>query len=799
MSINPLPPAHYTPDQEGYSGVKPFRFWCQKVLPLVYDDSLSYYELLCKVIHYLNETISDVAAVEGNVEALHTAYTQLQTYVNNYFSTLDVQEEIDNKLDEMASDGTLTELLLPFIPDIITGWLTENVTPTGSVVMLDKTLTVENAAADAKSTGRSINFQRDRITALDSSKMDNPTIADDGKIPMCIGGEVVWVVPSTPTPSQVDEAVSEWLDEHPEATTTVNFNVVTKTFLTALNMISDASLDVGDKAKTTGYYSSNDGGAGLYVIKEEADDNDFYITLTNGLVAVLIADRVNIKQLGIRPNTDDIHNILLEIFEKRSRPKIYIPSGIWKCSETELYSAVGFDIIGDYSFPSVGNSNYGTIITAYENNQSYIWKIGSADTAESTDKPTTNFNLENIAFSSGIYVGGALTNYYSVNRAALVLEGATFGKIATNFSGVYGTALAIDGSWEIYFKDMSFRWCGTPTKPCLNLESTSFTTTSGANISACCFDSLMFEACSGQYIKANSGCKFDSNIIKYINVEGSFNTIFEGTQGLTTETTYTAIPLFEFYDATGLQIESINIQHLFDYTYTLNGTKYKMKSVLSIPTNGNVQLQVNNIIIGITTKGFEVLNSDTPNNRTVVEIGNINVYTEGLVAETIETIPPIFNVSAFTQLYVNTFNAVKSWNRNFHNCAFGIPFYKLAKPDIANNIRSIYADNDAANELRLCVKPKETNNDNYVVRFVSDGKDHVFRVKGTQGETLKTRFTGVKNGLGYGADVTVECTGSYQLVTVATSNIDAGTDVTIYDKGTNVSEHNTVLSYDTIY
>ena len=34
---------------------KPFRFWCQHVLPLVYDDSLSYMELLNKVITYINQ------------------------------------------------------------------------------------------------------------------------------------------------------------------------------------------------------------------------------------------------------------------------------------------------------------------------------------------------------------------------------------------------------------------------------------------------------------------------------------------------------------------------------------------------------------------------------------------------------------------------------------------------------------------------------------------------------------------------------------------------------------------------
>ena len=43
-----------------FSTLKPFRFWCQKVLPLVYDDSLSYYELLNKVVNYLNNTREDL-------------------------------------------------------------------------------------------------------------------------------------------------------------------------------------------------------------------------------------------------------------------------------------------------------------------------------------------------------------------------------------------------------------------------------------------------------------------------------------------------------------------------------------------------------------------------------------------------------------------------------------------------------------------------------------------------------------------------------------------------------------------
>lgn len=118
-SINPNPDADFTPALGDYKELKPFRYWCQKVLPLVYDDSLSYYELLCKVVDYLNKTMSDVNTLSNDVEKLHTAYNQLQSYVNNYFSTLDVQEEINIKLDEMAKSGELTALIKKYVDPLI--------------------------------------------------------------------------------------------------------------------------------------------------------------------------------------------------------------------------------------------------------------------------------------------------------------------------------------------------------------------------------------------------------------------------------------------------------------------------------------------------------------------------------------------------------------------------------------------------------------------------------------------------------------------------------------------------------
>ena len=90
---------------DNQSGLTPFRFWCQKVLPLVYDDSLSYYELLCKVVQYLNNTIQAVNETTADVEELKNLYIQLKEYVDNYFKNLDVDEAINNKLDEMVESG----------------------------------------------------------------------------------------------------------------------------------------------------------------------------------------------------------------------------------------------------------------------------------------------------------------------------------------------------------------------------------------------------------------------------------------------------------------------------------------------------------------------------------------------------------------------------------------------------------------------------------------------------------------------------------------------------------------------
>lgn len=60
--------------------------YCQKVLPIVYDNSLSYYEVLCKLTGKINELI-DIINETGNTISEETeqrseADTQLQNNIN---------------------------------------------------------------------------------------------------------------------------------------------------------------------------------------------------------------------------------------------------------------------------------------------------------------------------------------------------------------------------------------------------------------------------------------------------------------------------------------------------------------------------------------------------------------------------------------------------------------------------------------------------------------------------------------------------------------------------------------------
>lgn len=124
------------------TSIDKLRFWCQKVLPLVYDESLSYYEVLCKVAEKLNESItqlnalsdkfdnydtdlselsSRITAVEDSMDGLvaevEQRFTTLQTSLEQEIADTDAElsRKIDTKLAEVDSrivivDNKINEL-----------------------------------------------------------------------------------------------------------------------------------------------------------------------------------------------------------------------------------------------------------------------------------------------------------------------------------------------------------------------------------------------------------------------------------------------------------------------------------------------------------------------------------------------------------------------------------------------------------------------------------------------------------------------------------------------------------------
>ena len=78
-------------------------------------DAITDYELLCKVVNHLNEVISNTNYQNEVISNLYNAFVALKDYVDTYFENLDVQDEINNKLDAMVEDGTLQEIITSYL------------------------------------------------------------------------------------------------------------------------------------------------------------------------------------------------------------------------------------------------------------------------------------------------------------------------------------------------------------------------------------------------------------------------------------------------------------------------------------------------------------------------------------------------------------------------------------------------------------------------------------------------------------------------------------------------------------
>lgn len=240
------------------------------MIPSSYKLSLTYEEQILAIGKYLEDTV--YPAINNNAQAvaeLQNLFLQLHDYVNNYFDNLDVQNEINNKLDEMANSGELTNIIAQYV----------QLSAIFSFNTLDDLLNSTDLVEGSTARTLGDNLLNDlkgatfKIVKLKCHIPDNLNTYSLNR----------------------DDLYAQRIYEN-KVVVFDNIN----------DLKSSNVLTKFDFIKTLGYFNLNDGGQSFYYITDnELVPNDKnIIALKNNLFAVLINNTpyLNIKQFGANEN-----------------------------------------------------------------------------------------------------------------------------------------------------------------------------------------------------------------------------------------------------------------------------------------------------------------------------------------------------------------------------------------------------------------------------------------------------------------------------------------------------------------
>lgn len=91
----------------------PFKLCVLQNFPFIEADfdAVTNYQLLCKVVEYLNKVIDNNNKQNNNITQLEQNFIALYNYIKDYFDNLDLQNEINNKIDELITTGEFNSFL----------------------------------------------------------------------------------------------------------------------------------------------------------------------------------------------------------------------------------------------------------------------------------------------------------------------------------------------------------------------------------------------------------------------------------------------------------------------------------------------------------------------------------------------------------------------------------------------------------------------------------------------------------------------------------------------------------------
>lgn len=109
-----------------------------------------------EIIKIVRQLADDWVAYQAKWGVLYDdtlqALADFKAYVQAYWDNLDLTQQVDTVISQMAADGRLAPILRTQLTPVVESWLDEHITePVG--VVIDNSLSIAGAAADAKATG----------------------------------------------------------------------------------------------------------------------------------------------------------------------------------------------------------------------------------------------------------------------------------------------------------------------------------------------------------------------------------------------------------------------------------------------------------------------------------------------------------------------------------------------------------------------------------------------------------------------------------------------------------------------
>ena len=231
--------------------------------------------------------------------------------------------------------------------------------------------------------------------------------------------------PVEPTDEQASEGIDKWLDEHPEATTTVQDgsldekkiqvsfrNKIKRTYRTFQDVLKDTSLEINTFIETSGFYNVDDGGDGLYLVSSyvPSDGNPCYFSHLGKYIVYIAKENVcNALALGIKKDgSADCSDIVNKFFastdgvSKRSY-SLYFPAGVYLFTKPIKIenSIVYANILGCASSRGTYTYVYNDNFYPQHSATVFVFDIPESTTAMTVNiKNNGSFNINGIIFAS---------------------------------------------------------------------------------------------------------------------------------------------------------------------------------------------------------------------------------------------------------------------------------------------------------------------------------------------------------------------------------------------------------------